>query len=109
MPEVTANCYETISKVLFINKQDKLNRPNYFDRQASSSTGTGSRSTSPNKKRSFVEETQPDQDRLNDFISKNGLKLYKTSASSGLGIHEGFMHIAKEEALNFDESDEEER
>jgi len=46
---------------------------------------------------------------MNDFVNKNGLKLYKTSARTGAGVHDGFMYIAKEEALNYDSDIEEER
>jgi len=46
---------------------------------------------------------------LNNFITENGLKSFKTNATSGVGIQEGFMHIAREEALNYDEDEEVER
>jgi len=44
--------------------------------------------------------------QIKEFAVKNGLKYYFTSAKNGKGIKDGFIHIAKEEALNFDEDEE---
>ena len=98
MPLVNEHCIETISKVLFINKQDMSNQTNHV-RQDSVETN----SSSPTKLGSSTFENREIHQKLNEFISQNGFKSYKTSAKTGLGIKEGFIHIASEEALNYDE------
>ena len=92
MPEVDKHCMETINKVMFANKQDK--------------TIKSSKVASPGLKKS---KSLTGNEEMDEFINSNGFNLYKTSAMNNTGIQDGFMHIAREEALNYDEDDELER